>query len=84
MKANSLYKYSVCDFFCGSGGFSEGFRQAGFNVVFAVDIWEPAVTTYKANKPSTIVIKDDIIRLSQLPDKEFNEIIPDTNTILVW
>lgn len=27
----------VADFFCGGGGFSEGFRQAGFNIVFAVD-----------------------------------------------
>lgn len=41
----------VADFFCGGGGFSEGFRQAGFNIVFAVDKWEPAITTYKGNKP---------------------------------
>ena len=27
----------VVDFFCGGGGFSEGFRQAGFDIVFAVD-----------------------------------------------
>ena len=26
----------VADFFCGGGGFSEGFRQAGFDIVFAV------------------------------------------------
>ena len=32
----------VADFFCGGGGFSEGFRQAGFKIVFAVDKWEPA------------------------------------------
>ena len=51
-------KYRVCDFFCGSGVFLEGFRQAGFNVIFAVDIWELAVATYKANEPTTNVLKD--------------------------
>ena len=40
----------VADFFCGGGGFSEGFRQAGFEIVFAVDKWAPAVNTYKGNK----------------------------------
>ena len=46
----------VADFFCGGGGFSEGFRQAGFNIVFAVDKWEPAITTYKGNKPGVNAI----------------------------
>ena len=45
----------VADFFCGAGGFSEGFRQAGFEICFAVDKWEPAVNTYRANKPACTV-----------------------------
>lgn len=61
----------VADFFCGGGGFSEGFRQAGFNIVFAVDKWEPAITTYKGNKPGVNAILDDVIRISNLPDDEF-------------
>ena len=61
----------VSDFFCGGGGFSEGFRQAGFEIVFAVDKWEPAVKTYKGNKSCVKVIQDDVIRISQLPDDEF-------------
>lgn len=48
----------VADFFCG-GGFSEGFRQAGFEIVFAVDKWKPAVTIYKGNKPGVNVHLDD-------------------------
>ena len=72
----------VADFFCGGGGFSEGFRQAGFQIVFAVDKWEPAVTTYKGNKPDVNVIQDDVIRLSQLSDNEFDELIPDTEIII--
>lgn len=72
----------VVDFFCGAGGFSEGFRQAGFEIVFAVDKWEPAVTTYKGNKPGVNVIQDDIIRISFLNDEEFEELVPDSEVII--
>lgn len=72
----------VADFFCGGGGFSEGFRQAGFDIVFAVDKWEPAVTTYKGNKPGVNVIKDDVIRISNLSDDEFEKMVPDSEVII--
>ena len=72
----------VADFFCGGGGFSEGFRQAGFNIVFAVDKWAPAVKTYKGNKPGVNVIQDDVIRISKLPDDEFEALVPDSEVII--
>lgn len=72
----------VADFFCGGGGFSEGFRQAGFEIVFAVDKWEPAVTTYKGNKPGVNVIQDDVIRISLLDDEEFERTVPDSEVII--
>lgn len=72
----------VADFFCGGGGFSEGFRQAGFDIVFAVDKWKPAVKTYKGNKPGVNVIQDDVIRISQLPDDEFEALVPDSEVII--
>lgn len=72
----------VADFFCGGGGFSEGFRQAGFEIVFAVDKWEPAVTTYRGNKPGVNVIQDDVIRISKLPDDEFEALVPDSEVII--
>ncbi|MBQ3367894.1 DNA cytosine methyltransferase [bacterium] len=72
----------VADFFCGGGGFSEGFRQAGFDIVFAVDKWEPAVTTYKGNKPYVNVIKDDVVRIANLPDYEFEALVPDCEIIV--
>lgn len=72
----------VADFFCGGGGFSEGFRQAGFNIVFAVDNWAPAVKTYKGNKPGVNVIKDDVIRISELPEDEFEALVPDSEVII--
>jgi len=72
----------VADFFCGAGGFSEGFRQAGFEIVFAVDKWEPAINTFRANKPNCHVLQDDVIRISRLPDEEFHALIPDTEVII--
>jgi DNA (cytosine-5)-methyltransferase 1 len=72
----------VADFFCGGGGFSEGFRQAGFQLVFAVDKWKPAVETYKGNKPGVNVLLDDVIRISYLNDDEFEKIVPDSEVII--
>ena len=72
----------VADFFCGGGGFSEGFRQAGFEIVFAVDKWEPAVTTYRGNKPGVNVIQDDVISISLLSDEEFEKAVPDSEVII--
>jgi DNA (cytosine-5)-methyltransferase 1 len=48
---NKTKKLTVADFFCGAGGFSEGFRQKGFDVVFALDNWKPACDTHKLNHP---------------------------------
>jgi DNA (cytosine-5)-methyltransferase 1 len=40
---------TVLDLFCGAGGFSEGFHQAGFEVVAGIDNWEAACRTFKTN-----------------------------------
>lgn len=40
---------TVIDFFCGAGGFSEGFRQQGFKILAGIDLWEPAVKTFNHN-----------------------------------
>jgi DNA (cytosine-5)-methyltransferase 1 len=72
----------VIDLFCGAGGFSEGFRQAGFDVIWAVDNWKPAVTTHQKNHPEFITILDDVERISRLPDNEFHKIVPDSEIII--
>lgn len=77
-----MSELKVIDFFCGGGGFSEGFRQAGFKVIWAVDNWRPAVNTHKENHPECETVCDDVIRLSLLPDEEFNRIIPDSEIIV--
>ena len=42
-------KLTVIDFFCGAGGFSEGFRQQGFEILQGIDCWQPAVDTFNFN-----------------------------------
>ena len=57
-------KYNVIDLFCGCGGFSKGFEEAGFNVCFGIDMWEDATTTYQHNFPAAKVVNDDITNIS--------------------
>lgn len=40
---------NVVDLFCGAGGMSLGFKEAGFNVLYAVDFDQKAISTYRAN-----------------------------------
>ncbi len=51
---------SVVDLFCGGGGFSRGFIEAGFRIKLAVDCSKPAARTYSANFSDSLVIVDDI------------------------
>ncbi len=50
----------VIDFFCGCGGASEGFRQAGFEVLLGLDNDTSASQTYKLNFPNALFIPKDI------------------------
>ena len=40
---------TVLDLFCGAGGLSRGFSEAGFNVILAADKNQAAVATYQRN-----------------------------------
>ena len=40
---------TVVDFFCGAGGFSEGFRQQGYRIIQGYDNWRPAIETFNHN-----------------------------------
>ena len=46
------------DLFCGCGGMSLGFEQAGFQIVGAYDFWDVAVQTYNNNFNHTAAILD--------------------------
>ncbi len=57
-------KYNVIDLFCGCGGFSKGFEEAGFSVRFGIDLWQDAIVTYKKNFPGAAVLNEDIEKIS--------------------
>lgn len=54
----------VFDLFCGCGGFSKGFQNAGFDIKLGIDIWQDAITTFKYNFPDAVTITDDISDLN--------------------
>lgn len=69
-------KLTVIDFFCGAGGFSEGFRQMGYEIVYGFDHWKPAVDTFNHNfglnceSKNILDFKKSIDEIEQLPDTD--------------
>ena len=58
-----MEEFNVIDLFCGCGGFSKGFQDAGFNVRFGIDLWNDATVTYKKNFPNAVVLNEDITKV---------------------
>jgi DNA (cytosine-5)-methyltransferase 1 len=50
----------VLDLFCGAGGLSEGFKQAGFKILLGIDSDNAALETFRENHPGTGIISGDI------------------------
>lgn len=69
-------KLRVIDFFCGAGGFSEGFRQMGYEIIYGFDHWKPAVDTFNFNfnlnceVKNILDFKKSIDEIEKLPDTE--------------
>lgn len=55
-----MTKFNVLDLFCGAGGLSQGFLQAGYNVLAGVDFDEAALKTYAHNVRGALAIKEDL------------------------
>lgn len=74
-----MSKLTVIDFFCGAGGFSEGFRQKGFEIIKGYDNWQPAIDTYNHNFGTDSVAKN----LLDFKDSiEEIDLLPNTNVII--
>lgn len=54
------HRHRAVDLFCGAGGLSEGFRQAGFAITAGSDNDPDAMATYAANFPEARAITGDI------------------------
>ena len=65
-KLNNLFKkkrnngLNVVDFFCGCGGLSQGFREAGFKIKIGVDFNKSFLETYSYNFPEANVLNLDL------------------------
>ena len=73
-----LNRLTVVDFFCGAGGFSEGFRRAGYDVIMGIDVWQPAIITHNFNHG----LNDNVKSVLDFEDIEEINKIPDTDIII--
>lgn len=60
-----MNKPKIVDLFCGVGGLSYGFEQAGFETVLAIDNWEDAILTYNNNLGNKVAICEDIHNIDE-------------------
>src|SRR3989344_1744061 len=63
---------NTLDLFCGAGGLSEGFKEAGFNVLLGVDTNKIALETFKLNHTKSKILCKDISKVS---GKEIRKIV---------
>lgn len=56
-------QYNLLDLFCGCGGMSLGFEQAGFHALLGIDVWADALATYRHNRKDALTMCADISSL---------------------
>lgn len=76
----SEQKYNVLDLFCGCGGLSLGFEEAGYNVLLGIDIWEDALKTYAYNHKHSKTLCAD---MSILHGEDVKDIIGDNSVDVI-
>jgi len=59
-----MTKIKVFDFFSGCGGTSQGFKQAGLDIVFGLDFDKDASESFRLNFPEAEFVNDDIRTIS--------------------
>ena len=70
---------TVIDFFCGAGGFSEGFRQQGYDIKAGYDNWQPAIDSFNHNFNTNSKVKN-ILDFKE--STEDIDLLPDTDVII--
>lgn len=65
----------VIDLFCGCGGLSLGFQNAGYQILAAYDIWEAAINIYRKNFEHPAYLCD--LNSNNLYIENFKSINPD-------
>jgi DNA (cytosine-5)-methyltransferase 1 len=57
-----MSKLKVLDIFCGAGGMSQGFIDAGFDVALGLDLSHDAIATFKKNHIESIACVSDLFK----------------------
>lgn len=65
----------IIDLFCGCGGLSEGFEDAGFKIVVGNDVDKDMIESFKLNHPTAKAISEDINKISA------NELLENTGVL---
>lgn len=76
------YNLKFIDLFCGCGGLSLGFEQAGFTSVAGIDFNASAIKTYSLNFPSSKAICTDILKMDKNLIKQDLNNITDIDVIV--
>lgn len=62
---NKMPKQPTCiDLFCGCGGMSLGFEQAGYNVLLGIDNWQDSLNTFQYNHHGSQTLCADLMSLN--------------------
>lgn len=61
-----MNRLTSADLFSGAGGLTEGFHQAGYQVLASLDSWAPAAETHWKNFPETEMFHADILEFEPL------------------
>ena len=68
-------KPKIVSIFSGVGGIDFGFEEAGFETIFASDIWDRACDSLKLNFPNSEVICEDIVNIDFKKIKKTHKLI---------
>jgi DNA (cytosine-5)-methyltransferase 1 len=60
---NLSQRSSAIDLFCGCGGMTEGLKQAGYKVLWGIDVAASPLMAYRANHPEVSVDQKDIRKI---------------------
>ncbi len=65
-----MKKYNLLDLFSGCGGFSLGFKMAGYNILGGIDFEKDCIETFSKNFKNTINFHSDIKKITNKIIKE--------------
>ncbi len=74
-------KNTVIDLFCGCGGLSQGFIDAGYKISLGIDKWKDAIETFNFNHKDSNGIVADLLELNPITVSE-NEKIDKVDVII--